>query len=91
MAPIKKFSAGTISCALWENEAKVDGRKLRIMKATIDRRYRDKDGTWKSTGSFGRSELPLVIFCLMQAFSGMVGEGAEGSGDSPSVEEETVR
>ena len=26
MAPMKKFSAGSISCALWENDAVVDGR-----------------------------------------------------------------
>jgi hypothetical protein len=30
MAPIKKFSAGCISCALWENEATVEGRKVDI-------------------------------------------------------------
>ncbi len=52
MAPVKKFSAGSISCALWENEiATADGRKVRALKATIERRYKDKDGTWKSSGS----------------------------------------
>ena len=77
MAPVKKFSAGTISCALWENEAMVAGKKASILKATIERRYKDKDGTWKSSGSFSRNEIPLAVFCLVQAYAVMLGEGAE--------------
>ena len=77
MAPLKKYSAGSISCALWENEAQVDGRKIDILRATVERRYKDKDGTWKSSGSFSRNEIPLVIFCLTKAFAAMVGEKGE--------------
>jgi len=72
MAPIKKLSAGSISCALWENEATVDGRTVSILKAPVERRH--KDGTWKSSGSFSRSEIPLVILCLVKAFAAMAGE-----------------
>ena len=74
MAPVKKFGAGSVSCALWENEATVDGRKASILKAAIDRRYKDKDGTWKSSGSFSRNEIPLAVFCLLKAFAAMVEE-----------------
>jgi len=74
MAPVKKFSAGSVSCALWENEATVDGRKVNLLKATVERRYKDKDGTWKSSGSFSRNEIPLAVFCLLKAFAAMVGE-----------------
>ena len=45
MAPVKKFSAGSVSCAIWEYEAIVNGKKASILKAAIDRRYKDKDGT----------------------------------------------
>jgi len=45
-----------------------------LMKATIDHRYKDKDGTWKSSGSFSRNEIPLAVFCLLKAFAAMVGE-----------------
>ena len=81
MAPIKKFSAGTISCALWENEATVEGRKVSILKTTIERRYKDRDGTWNSTGSFSRNEIPLAIYCLVQAFAAMVGEKGESDAE----------
>jgi len=74
MALVKKFSAGSVSCALWENEATVNGKKASILKATIDRRYKDKDGTWKSSGSFSRNEIPLAAFCLLKAFAAMVEE-----------------
>ncbi|MBP7937826.1 MAG: hypothetical protein KA354_24565 [Phycisphaerae bacterium] len=74
MAPIKKFSAGSVSSALWENEATVDGRKVNLLKATVERRYKDKDGTWKSSGSFSRNEIPLAVYCLLKAFVAMVEE-----------------
>ena len=77
-APVKKFSAGSIACALWENEISTpDGRKARVLKATVERRYKDKDGTWKSSGSFSRNEIPLVQYVLGQAFEAMVEEGKE--------------
>lgn len=87
MAPIKKFSAGSISCALWENQATVEGRKVEILKATVERRYKDKDGTWKSSNSFSRNEIPLVIYCLGKAFEAMI---EERSGGSDAAEEEGV-
>ena len=88
MAPMKKFSAGSISCALWENEATVDGKKIKVLRTTLERRYKDKDGTWKSSGSFSRNEIPLVIYCLTKAFEVMVGEREERS--EPEVAEEEV-
>jgi hypothetical protein len=77
VAPIKKYNAGSISCALWENEATVDGRTVGILRATVERRYKDKDGAWKSSGSFSRNEIPLVVFCLVRALATMVGEEGE--------------
>ena len=88
MAPIKKFRAGSISCAIWENEVNIGGRQVAILKATVERRYKDnKDGQWKSSGSFSRNEIPLVQYVLGKAFEAMVEE--KQSGDR--IEEETVR
>ncbi len=78
MKPTKKISAGSISCALWENEAVVDGRSVTMLKATIERRYKDKDGNWKSSNSYGRNEIPLVVYCLQKAFETMVEERSVG-------------
>ena len=79
--PLKKFRAGQITCALWENEAKVNGRTVRMLKATVERRYKDKNGEWQNTSSFGRNDIPLVKYCLDRAFAHMVEKwSVNGSG-----------
>ena len=70
--PIAKFRAGQVSAALWENEIQTGGRTATILKATIQRRYRDTDGNWKSSTSFSRNEIPLAIHCLQKAFEKIV-------------------
>ena len=84
--PLKRFRAGQISCALWENEITVDGTPKTLLKASVSRRYKDKDGIWKSSQSFSRNEIPLAIYCLTKAFEAIIGEG---SGNS-KIEEEQV-
>jgi hypothetical protein len=84
--PVAKFKAGQISAALWENEVSAkNGGTATMLKATLQRRYRDSDGNWKSSGSFSRNEIPLAIYCLQKSFEHMI----EGQKDD-SVEEETV-
>jgi len=73
--PLKKFKAGTVSCALWENDATVNGRAVTMLKASIERRYKASDGTWKSSNSFARNEIPLAIHCLERAFDAIIEEG----------------
>ena len=86
--PVAKFTAGQTSAAIWENEITVNGRQVTMLKATIQRRYKDKDGQWKSSGSFSRNEIPLAIHVLQQCFQYMI-EGQKDDEDS-SVEEEVV-
>ena len=83
--PVKKFRAGSISCALWENEAKVKGRNVVMLKATIERRYKDKGGSWRSSNSFGRNEIPLAIYCLQKAFEAIVEEPSVHAGNEEEV------
>ena len=72
--PLKKSRAGSASCALWENEATVNGRTVTMLKASVERRYKDKGGSWKSSGSFSRNEIPLAIHCLKKAFDVIIEE-----------------
>ena len=87
--PISKFKAGMVSAAIWENQIEVKGKTVTMLKATVQRRYKDKDGDWKSSQSFSRNEIPLAIYCLQQAFETMIGEG-NSDANGESVEEETV-
>jgi len=87
--PIAKFRAGGISCALFENDIQVNGASKTILKATIARRYKDKNGEWKSSGSFSRNEIPLAIYCLQKAFEAIIEEQSSSNGE-PDVPVEDV-
>lgn len=90
-APVAKFRAGQVSSALWENTIQVRGGTVKILKATVQRRYKDKDsGEWKSSMSFSRTEIPLAIYCLQKAFEKMIETQNGGSDDSNSVVEEPI-
>jgi hypothetical protein len=85
--PVAKFQAGQVSAAIWENEISVNGRQVTVLKATVQRRYKDRDGEWKSSSSMSRNEIPLAIYTLQKCFEYMI----EGQKDeNGSVEEETV-
>ena len=86
--PVAKFTAGQVSAAIWENEVTTKaGKKVTMLKATVERRYKDRDGQWKSSGSFSRNEILLAIYCLQKSFEHII----EGQKDEDgSVEEETV-
>lgn len=87
--PVQKIRAGQVSCALWENELNVSGgRKVKALKATLERRFKDPaTGEWKSSGSFGRNEIPLAAYCLQRAFEYMV----EQQSDEDSIPVEEVK
>jgi len=87
--PVAKFRAGQVSSALWENQIQVKGAAVTILKATVQRRYKDRDGNWQSSSSFSRNEIPLAIHCLQKAFEKIIEMQSEnsGNGNSNNVEE----
>ena len=87
--PIWKCKAGAVRAALWQNETTVNGRTVRMLKATVERRFKDpKTDSWRSSNSLSRNEIPLAIHCLRKAFEAMIDE-ANAQGNN-GVEEETV-
>ena len=86
--PVQKYRAGQVSCALWENEISVNGRKIKVLKATVERRYKDGE-EWKSSGSYGLNEIPRAIWCLQKAFDHMI-EQSTARSDENSNDEETI-
>lgn len=68
--PEKKFTAGGITAAIWMNPSK-DG-KFMNRSITIDKRYKDNEGNWKSTGSVNVNEIPKVILVLEKAYEHLV-------------------
>ena len=69
--PLARFRAGQITCALWQNEINVNGIATTILKASVNRRYKGRNGKWKSSQSFSRNEIPLAIDVLQKALERM--------------------
>ena len=85
--PLCKFQAGQVSAALWENKVTAkNGNEVDILKVTVQRRFKDKEGNLKSSNSFSRNEIPLAIYCLGKAFQKIIDE----QNASNAIEEETV-
>ena len=85
--PLKKYRAGQVSAAVWENQANIGGKQVTLLKATVERRFKDKEGNWQSSNSFSRNESPLAIYCLGKAFQAIV----EEQSSTESVQEEVVQ
>jgi len=84
--PVAKFKAGQVSAAIWENEVQMPRGTVRILKATVQRRYKDRGGQWQSSTSFSRNEIPLAIHCLQKSFERIIEIQNEEPG-SDNVEE----
>ena len=88
--PVAKFKAGQVSSAVWKNTIQVQGKAVTVLKATVQRRYKDKEGNWQSSGSFARNEIPLAIHCLQRAFEEIIQKQNEESGGNNNVGEIAV-
>lgn len=88
--PLARIRAGSVSCAVWENQIKVNGVAKTVLKASVSRRYKDANGDWRSSESLARNEIPLAIYVLQQAFEKMILEEQTDTGSETAVEEEVV-
>lgn len=54
--PVHEIRLGRIKAAIWENDTQNGTRH----SVTLQRIYKDDEGNWQYTTSFGRDDLPLV-------------------------------
>jgi hypothetical protein len=92
--PEKKFSTGAICATVWKNNgtSKRDGAQVEFRTIQLDRRYKDKDGAWKSTSSLRVNDLPKASLVLNKAYEYLVikEQDTPVTGDSSEIEEEIV-
>lgn len=69
-APVYKTRYGNCSGALWVN----DTVKGRMLSATFQKYYKDKQGNDKNTGSYGVNDLQKLRLCVEDCFREMVTE-----------------
>jgi hypothetical protein len=77
--PVMKFRVGAIHCAVWENDLVIKGKRMPVLRVTIGKGYKDRNGAWKMTGSFMREEIPSAIYCLQRAMESMMKEQSNSS------------
>jgi hypothetical protein len=92
--PEKRFSTGAITATVWKNGAtsKKDGSPVEFNTITLQRRYTDKEGVWKSTNSMRVNDLPKAILVLNKAYEHLVikEQDASPSGEISINEEKIV-
>lgn len=77
--PIETVRIGTVKAAIWENRK--DGERARY-NVTFSKRYRDAEGQWKTTHSFGRNDLLVLAKVADQAHSQILVLEAEQAEDT---------
>ena len=78
--PVERLRIGRLVASIWGNQGGDDNSKF--YTARIDRRYRDGEGNWKTSGSFGRDDLLVVAKLADQAHTRILAlEQRESSGD----------
>lgn len=66
--PEQKFQAGGISASVWKNENIVNGEPRTMHSVTLQKRYKDKSGEWKTSTSFNDRDLPNAVVVLTKAY-----------------------
>ncbi len=76
-APEKKFSTGAISATIWKNTgvSKQNNEPVEFKTISLQRRYQDKDGAWKSTNGLRINDLPKASLVLEKAYEYLVLKG----------------
>ena len=72
--PVKKFRAGAVSATVWNNPGKeFDGKEATTYSTiSLERSYKDKDGSWKTTNSLRINDLPKVTVVVNKAYEYLV-------------------
>ncbi|MFP4523009.1 MAG: hypothetical protein ACOCQQ_00025 [Candidatus Nanoarchaeia archaeon] len=67
--PEKSFRASPVNATVWANETtSSDGTPRLFRTISLERNYKDKDGSWKSSHSLRVNDLPKAILALEKAY-----------------------
>ena len=71
--PHKKFKSGLIEVAVWENE-RVDNNKnmYKSYSLSYQRSYQDDKEVWKNTTSMRKTDIPVLMELLKQAYKFLI-------------------
>lgn len=80
--PVAKVRVGLVSASIWENKTE----KGTFYNATFDRRYKDSEGNYQSTGSYNLHDLLALSKAADLAHTAII-EALSEAGESAETEE----
>lgn len=76
--PVKSFRSGALQVTIWENENLTPEGQVQVYKTvSFDRRYKDKNGEWKSSNSLRVNDLPKAALMLNKAYEYLILTGED--------------
>ena len=89
--PVKKVRAGTISVSIFENAGKGrNGEATTFNSVVLQKRYKDKNGVWQTSGSLNVHDLPKAALLLQEAYRHLVLKQAVSAGTDESTADEDI-
>ncbi len=79
--PEKRFRCGAVEAAVFTNEIEKNGAKIKLKKVSIQKRYTNADGEWKSTNSYDANDLPKLKLVVDEAYRYLALGKGDGVGD----------
>ena len=82
--PEKRFKCGACEVSIFENVITTkDGTKVRIKKASFQKRYKNAEGEWKSTNILDANDIPKAKLALNEAYKYLaLSKDIEDKGDN---------
>lgn len=67
--PIEEIRLGAVKAAIWKNMVDQGNNSRPIYNVSFHRLYRDADGKWQMSGSFGRDDLLVLAQIAERTFA----------------------
>jgi len=81
--PVEEIRLGAVKAAIWKNIVDQGNSSRPVYNVSFQRLYRDSQGKWQSSESFGRDDLLVLAKVADQAHSWICGlQQAERAGAS---------
>ena len=69
-----------MSASVFVNEVETDSGKRKLRNVNLQRRYKDDEGEWQSSSSFGLADLPQALEVLRLSLNHVAQKEAEVAG-----------
>lgn len=75
--PEKRFKVGACTASVFVNEVTTQNGPTQMKSVSLQRTYKDKDGNFQSTSSFGANDMPKAMLAMQKAYEYlMLGPGS---------------